>query len=310
MIQLITDILRHHEIMYNSITEIQTGLFNTTFKIGCPEDEPDLIVRIAPDEDTGMIYYEKDMMHREPEIHKMVREKTTLPVPKIIHADFSKNLIPNDYLIMEFIEGIPMSDVPLTQAQQKEIYKQTGSYLKELHDSTVLNTYGYPGNNCMAMKNSWNEAFYVMWSKLISDISSIGVYNKDENHFARKQLDKFMFAFDRRIPASLLHMDIWSQNILLDSNNKISAILDWDRALYGDPEIEFAVLEYVGFLNDAFKEGYKTFPGISSNFKIRQVFYYLYEFQKYIVIWTLRRPNPSMVKNYKDYALQTLKNLN
>ena len=42
---------------------------------------------------------------------------------------------------------------------------------------------------------------------------------------------------------------------LVDANNKVTGLIDWDRALYGDPEIEYAVLDVCGISKPAFWEG-------------------------------------------------------
>lgn len=303
---MVKKVLEHHHIEYLNFHKIQTGLFNTTYQISTPGQTKDLILRMAPDENVGMIFYEKNMMTREPEIHQQVLNNTSIPAPQIVIHDFSKEIIPHFYVIMEFMEGKAMSEIPVSFKEQEHIFFQTGRYLKELHDSVISNSYGYPKNDFMDKQSTWKDAFSIMWSNLIDDITSCGVYNQSESDFAKNQLQQHIKAFERAIPASLLHMDIWSQNILLDSQNNISAILDWDRGFYGDPEIEFAVLEYVGFMNDAFKRGYGNMPKQTPEYEIRRIFYYLYEFQKYLVIWTLRRPNRSMVNNYKNYALKML----
>jgi fructosamine-3-kinase len=105
-------------------------------------------------------------------------------------------------------------------------------------------------------------------------------------------------------------MDIWAQNILVNEHGQITAILDWDRALWGDPEIEFAVLDYCGFNHDGFWDGYGTKPEHTPEFLIRQKFYHLYEVQKYLVIWQLRRPERSGdIAHYKKYCLELIDQL-
>lgn len=303
----VNKILDYQNINYTDYQKIQTGFFNTTYRIITPVSEHDLILRIEPSSNTGMLFYEKNMMYREPQIHEQVRKKTNIPIPHIILYDFSKSIVPHAYLIMEFMNGKPITEITLPGQASNKIFIETGTYLRQLHEKVISDKYGYPGNYCMELQNSWISAFSIMWNNLIDDIEACSVYDKKETTFAKKQLDNLYWAFDRQVQASLLHMDIWSQNILLNDRQIISGILDWDRALYGDPEIEFAVLEYVGFLNHSFLEGYGKMLPDSKEFRIRNVFYYLYEFQKYLVIWTLRRPNRAMVRNYKEHALHQLK---
>ena len=59
----------------------------------------------------------------------------------------------------------------------------------------------------------------------------------------RDLLDLYLEHFDRPITPRLLHMDVWSQNILIDEEGNVTGLVDFDRALWGDVEIEFAVLD-------------------------------------------------------------------
>jgi fructosamine-3-kinase len=126
----------------------------------------------------------------------------------------------------------------------------------------------------------------------------------------RRLLDAHLAAFNRDVPAALLHMDVWAQNILADDNGRLTCLLDWDRALWGDPEIEFAVLDYCGISEPAFWEGYGAQRDRSGAAEVRRVFYLLYELQKYIFIRKVRNRSPARADQYRRQALllaQTLK---
>jgi aminoglycoside phosphotransferase (APT) family kinase protein len=295
------------------LEQISTGKFNETH-IGYlknPHEGKDrIIIRIAPPEDAGFIFYEFRMMAQEPEVHRIVAEKTNIPIPRIFVYDNSRKILDRDFLIMEWMEGIPLSDAPVSQAVFDSVQQAVGKYLLELHDQCQTTQYGYLGaHHCMEPQFDWISAFQIMWRKLIQDIQNCNVYDQTESQLALQTLDKHRKAFNRNIPASLLHMDIWNQNILIGSDNTVTGILDWDRALWGDPEIEFAVLDYCGFNTQPFCEGYSYQPDKSPEQSIRMAFYHLYEVQKYLVIYTLRRPQPARVQQYKQYAIQLLKKL-
>ena len=63
-------------------------------------------------------------------------------------------------------------------------------------------------------------------------------------------------AFEHDPPASLLHIGVWAENILAGDEGELTGLVDWDRALWGDPEIEYAVLDYCGISELEFWEGY------------------------------------------------------
>ena len=115
--------------------------------------------------------------------------------------------------------------------------------------------------------------------------------------------------FERPVPAALLHMDIWSQNILIDEAGNVTGLVDFDRALWGDVEIEFAVLDYCGISEPAFWAGYGRQRDQSQAALIRRQFYLLYEIQKYMPIEVWRRNNRPKAQGYKEQCFAMARQL-
>ena len=149
----------------------------------------------------------------------------------------------------------------------------------------------------------------MMWNKLLDDTQRCRGYSVDETDFMRRLLDKHIHIFDHGVSPSLLHMDIWAQNILADDEGRMTGLLDWDRALWGDPEIEFAVLDYCGISEPAFWEGYGANRERSHEAEVRRMFYLLYEVQKYIFIRRVRRNRPSEAEQYRRQSLNLAQSL-
>lgn len=300
---------------------VPTGHFNTTYFVE-GADRP-LVLRIAPPDDAGFVFYERGMMAQEPPIHALIRERTSAPVPEIIAYDTSRRLIDRDYLLMERLPGVPLTQFQCTQAQLDGILEQLGRHLREIHGITA-DRYGYLGeHNCMEPQPDWASAFRVMWGKLIDDVVQAGYYDGEQESWAKGLLDRHIEHFDRPVTSRLLHMDIWSQNILVDDGANVTGLVDFDRALWGDKEIEFAVLDYCGISEPAFWRGYgpsirpKNRPTQDLRFKrdtshaaqIRRAFYLLYEVQKYIVIYHHRNREFDRAERYKQESVAMLREL-
>ena len=62
-------VLKHFPEAEDNLTfqQITTGKFNTSYIVKCSNRE--LVLRIAPPRNIGLIFYEKDMMSQEPAIH-------------------------------------------------------------------------------------------------------------------------------------------------------------------------------------------------------------------------------------------------
>jgi len=285
------------------ITPVRTGLFNETFLAS--HSSLEVVVRIAPADDEVFCFYEKNMMWHEPAIHRMLLEKTTIPVPEIYVFERSRRLIDRDYLIMEKLPGSPASELMpyLGPAEVEAMLEQVGGYLAQCH-RLHRESYGYLGpNRPMHPQPKWADAFTVMWNRLIDDVVKVGHYSGKEARRLRRLLTKHAGLFDRDIPASFLHMDVWEQNILCDTDGRVQGLLDWDRALWGDPEIEYAVLDYCGISKPAFWRGYGRSRPDGEQARLRNVFYLLYEVQKYIVIRAGRHHDRAGAQRYKAQVM-------
>ncbi len=290
------------------LSPVRTGKHNTSYWVD--SDQGRFVLRLAPSDDTGLLFYERQMMRQEPPLHALIRAHTTIPVAEIVAHDFSRTHIDRDCLLMAALPGMPLSDTPrLTRAQLARALRQVGNHLRELHALTApehlgIAAYGYLGqHHPMNPQPTWVAAFEVMWNKLLDDVVACGCYTTGEAQALRDLFDFHREHFDRPVTSRLLHMDIWSQNILVDSAGNVTGLVDFDRALWGDVEIEFAVLDYCGISEPAFWEGYGAERDTSPPALIRRQFYLLYEVQKYMPIAIWRGNDPARAMGYKEHSL-------
>jgi aminoglycoside phosphotransferase (APT) family kinase protein len=287
---------------------LRTGKHNASFWVD--SDRGRFVLRIAPPDEIGFLFYEYLMMRQEPDLHALMRANTTLPVAEIVGYAFDRAQIDRDYVLMAVLPGTPLSDVPdLTPARFERVLGQVGAYLRELHTLTApeclgVAAHGYLGvHGPMEPQASWAAAFHVMWNKLLDDVVACGSYSQQEAQAMRDLLERYIEHFDRPVVPRLLHMDVWSQNILINGNGDVTGLVDFDRALWGDVEIEFAVLDYCGISEPAFWEGYGASRDMSPEAMIRRQFYLLYEVQKYMPIRVWRRNDPAGALRYKQNSL-------
>ncbi len=310
-VQTLTDlVLIHLDAQPNTLrfSPVRTGKHNQSYWVDSNQGR--FVLRVAPPDNAGFLFYERLMMRQEPRLHQLIRAQTDIPVAEIVGYDFSRTRIDRDYLLMTALSGTPLSDaVGLSLAQFQQALRQVGEYVRQLHALTASEqlgnqNYGYLGaHHPMDPQPTWAAAFKVMWNKLIDDVNACGSYTPQEGQMMRDLLELHLEQFDRPVTPSLLHMDIWSQNILIDQMGNVSGLVDFDRALWGDVEIEFAVLDYCGISEPAFWEGYGLTRNETPPAMIRRQFYLLYEVQKYMPIRVWRRNNPAAAEQYKQHSL-------
>ncbi|MBN1642096.1 MAG: aminoglycoside phosphotransferase family protein [Anaerolineae bacterium] len=281
---------------------IRTGKHNRSYYVHSARG--DAVLRIAPPQE-GMLFYERGMMAQEPALHELVRARTRVPVAEIYAYDDSQRLIPASYMLMERLPGRALSEAPhVSRAVHDRAMAQVGEALRQMHALTA-DAYGYLGaHRPMAPQPTWWAAFRIMWNALLDDVERAGGYTTQETRSLRDLLDAYRDLFDRDVTSSLLHMDVWAQNILIDGRGNLTGLVDLDRALWGDVEIEFAVLDYCGISTPAFWEGYGAPRDESPAAQVRQRFYLLYEVLKYIPIHIWRRDDRTGAQRYAERCAQ------
>jgi aminoglycoside phosphotransferase (APT) family kinase protein len=235
------------------LVPIATGKHNASFWVVAEQHR--WVLRVAPPDSTGLLFYERRMMRQEPLLHELIRSRTTLPVAKIIAADFSRADLDRDYLLLTALPGVPLSDAPFLKADQREqtLY-QVGSYLRQLHELTApgclgMESYGYLGlHQPMEPQPTWAEAFRVMWNRLLDDVVASGCYTPGDRQFLSSLLEQHMTNFNYSEPPRLLHMDVWSQNILVDSVGHVTGLVVYaDRNLAQARSAKSIVLQAAKF---------------------------------------------------------------
>jgi len=289
-----------------SIKPMGYGRFSDSFL--CENQEGSFVLRIAPPDRLLQLFYEYRMMRQEPHIHRRVLEETQVPVPRILATDFSRQHIDRDFLVMEMLPGYPMTE--LGPGAFSRGLEELGAYVAQLHSvREEQNRFGYVGgHNCMKPQGDWRSAFIEMYSKLLDDIIAIEVYDPPTAEWALSLVHSHSPVFEHAETSCLCHGDLWVENILADKEGRVTGVLDFDRACWGDVEWDLAIADYCGMTRPEFWRGYGRDDFRRSRAaKVRRLFYLLYEHQKYIVIsMSSRRNDPQAARRYADQSLQIM----
>ena len=286
------------------------GKFSETFTVR--GDGRLYVLRVAPDDSMRQLFYEYRMMRQEPAIHARLLAETSVPVPRIVAHDFSRGLIDRDYLLMPHLPGEPLSSAALPGDARAKALRQWGRHVAEIHGLVDADgRFGYLGEHrCMTPKPTWPEAFAVMYRKELNDIVHCGIYDAATAAAAQELLVEHLGVFNHCRRSHLLHGDLWVTNLLVERDGRVTGVIDFDRACWGDVEWDLAIAEYCSVTQPDFWEGYgrriKTHEG---NAAIRRLFYLLYEHQKYIVIsMSTRRKDPAGARRYAAESLAAMEN--
>lgn len=224
------------------IQELKEGYFNAAYRITLSNQQK-VILKIAPRRDAQIMSYEKNIMFSEVTVMELVRKYTDLPVAKVFVYDSDCTLCDSPYFIMENLPGSSLAESgqALSEDIRKNIQYQIGSMTKQINSITG-DKFGYPGQK-NSQGNYWFSVFCGMMKLAVSDAEKMNVdlTIPVDKLFERLLADEAVFA-EVTVPR-LVHWDLWDGNIFVEQG-KITGIIDFERAIWGDPLMEVGFRSY------------------------------------------------------------------
>lgn len=228
------------ETQIASVQEIGGGTFNTVYLITL-RDQSKAILRLAPPPSANIFWDDLALMRREHQIQPFFAPIAAL-MPKIILTDFTHQLIDRDYMVQSFIEGERWEDIEdeLTPAENLALWRQLGQIVKQMHTTTGEN-FGWPAPG--PQFSAWSELVIDRFERIAQSMSEAQLDPTDFRAILDVVRTHTPLLDEIREPR-LLHGDLWSFNILVTRHRagpKIAAILDADRAWWGDPLADWLI---------------------------------------------------------------------
>lgn len=213
-----------------------------------------------------------------------VLHKHGLSAPNIIDVAVACNTIDSDYQVMTKVAGKNLKSFEDTQTQYMSpvLLRAVGKYLAHVH-SIVGTGYGPlsiaqldGSKNFQGVHASWTDYIMARLDEHVAVCQKIHAITSAQAAQILEIFDNYQHLFCDALQ-SLLHGDVGNQNFLSDDGERITALVDWEDALVGDPVFEIA---YWGtFFRDAmlaaFLEGYTTVRSLPEDFETRYWIYYL-----------------------------------
>ena len=259
-----------------SVREMTDGWFNTAYHITFGKWNEEAVLKIGPPAEADILTYEKNILRAEVEIMKLVTSDPESPVPRILFDDFSRSQLPYDYYFMDFINGTTWDKLrdSLTAEQNNLIEYQLGQITARInafeHEAFGYYAFGWEFEN-------WADAFRWMCRLLFADARryQIPLALSEGEFFDKLQEQRSIFAEVTR--PQLVHWDLWAGNIFITFDGarpEIAGIVDFERALWGDPLMESYPGRLVGIPD--YIVGYGQDILATQAQRLRRIFYNIY----------------------------------
>lgn len=282
-------------------SRLSGGVFNSSFLVSVDGGRK-FVIRVAPDQEK-LYPYERFLMHAEQLVYELCA-KNSIAAPKVIAVDDSMSVIDRVYMISEYISGKPLSKVETTECSYDKCYREIGSAVAKFHSikgkcfgraAQQISSGGFKtwSETILFEVNTWRKAaerFDLMPSKTIEQINKVFV--------------NYIPVLDEISKPCLAHGDLWDGNILVDDKSKsFAALLDADRAIFGDPEFDFPSGKMP---NDSFAAGYgKALDNSQSAYIRRKLYLLLFSLRQFYVFNCLIK-QPEDAKKQEGYIYKFL----
>ena len=240
-------------------SELAHGWFNVAYRIRL-RDGSDVVLKIAPPPEVEVLTYERGAMATELEALRLIRERTSVPVPAVDFADRSRELCDADYFFMPYVHADNLAVIreTLPALALDQYHEAIGAANRELNSISgpAFGPLSGPGGP------SWRAVFTGMVHDVLRDGERRRVDIGREYDAVRGVLASHAGCLDEVTEPRFVEWDLWDGNVMV-AGGTIVSIIDHERAFYGDPLIEagFAGTEQPAFGDPAaFVRGYRHAP--------------------------------------------------
>jgi aminoglycoside phosphotransferase (APT) family kinase protein len=265
------------------------GTFNDVHLVNLA-DGTRLVVKLPPASGTPLLRYERQgILGTEALYYRLAGECGGVTVPAVVAVDAADAA--GGYLVMTECPGIPWPELtpPPAGRERDELRAALGVQVARLH--TITGTgFGYPSESVGPLRESWRAAFLDMVTAVLADAETFAVTLPRPIADIRRWFDDRAVVLDKVTTPVLVHFDLWDGNILVEpssAGHRISALIDAERAFWGDPLAEFVSLALYGDIerDTAFLDGYRGAGGTVTFDVAARRRLSLYRAYLYLIMW-------------------------
>lgn len=220
------------------IRVLGAGEFNSAFAVDT--EKGTYALKVAAKNDAVQIY-EQDMMKSEILWYQVMSRQTDLRVPQVYVSDFTKQLIPTNYFIMEFISGIQKDELNVTPEQREKGDAEIARMIAKLH-RVQGEQFGYIQSG---LHDTWDQALRHILENLLLDARQVGqALPRGEKLLALIQRYQDVLG---KAPCRLISFDAWDPNFICVSDDPDHPKFVWidpERCLWGDPMMDFVTMGF------------------------------------------------------------------
>ncbi|HEX4816482.1 MAG TPA: phosphotransferase [Nonomuraea sp.] len=221
-------------------TELTDGYANAVWRLAL-EDEREVVLKLSPPPDLDQLSYERNLLRVEADAIALAGA-AGVPVAALLHAGYDDPVLGGDYLLLAALDGVSWNGVSCGGVKpdaEAALRRELGRHLARFN-SVTGEVFGYPHAGIVGA--TWREAFLAMAAALLGDTERYPTPLPRPVEEIAAVFGGAAPVLDEVTTPHLVHFDVWVGNVFLDLGGgrpRIQAIIDHERAFWGDPIAEF-----------------------------------------------------------------------
>ncbi|MGV9307530.1 phosphotransferase [Nonomuraea sp. NPDC003727] len=238
--------------------ELADGFANAVWRLRL-DDGRHVVLKLSPSPELEQLTYERDLLRMEAAAYPLAAS-AGVPVAALLKAGFDDPVLGGDYLVLSALDGTPWNQVALDGQATAALRHELGGHLARLN-SVTGEVFGYPHSGLTG--STWREAYLRMAGALLDDALRYPATPLPRPVAElRALLEGASDVLDEVATPHLVHFDVWTGNVFLDLSGRprIQAIIDHERAFWGDPLAELITPTLFGEIDedDPLLAGYRA----------------------------------------------------
>ncbi len=231
------------------------GLFNTTYYVETA-DCGKVVLRMGPVNRHLLMPFEHYLMEAEGLVYDICAQHG-IPASEVLAMSTDKALLDRDYMIVRYIPSITFKDAPLSEADHARLYREFGQHVAAMHRITRPRFGRIQDVERGGGFDRWSECLRSELEEYIRVAAPYPIFVQEDFDRLREIYRLHAPLLDTVKTSCLVHTDLGPGNVLIRNDGPtpaFGAIIDPDRAMWGDTEFDFCLIDWM--LTDDFIAGY------------------------------------------------------
>ncbi|MEV0595892.1 phosphotransferase family protein [Nonomuraea cavernae] len=214
--------------------ELTDGYANAVWRLSL-DDGRDVVLKLSPPPELEQLSYERNLLRMEAVVYELAAA-AGVPVAELLVAGFDDPVLGGDYLLLGALDGVSWNGT--SPDGETELRRELGRLLARFNAVTG-DVFGYPHAGITGA--TWREAYLAMMGALLGDTERYPTALPLPVDEIAALVAAASPVLDEVTTPQLVHFDVWAGNVFLDLTGtpRIQAIIDHERAFWGDPLAEF-----------------------------------------------------------------------